>query len=264
MLFSCSCSSSSSFPLLLIIIMWNIQFLIMSKPKLWLTTAALFVLNSSCTQSHSQTSSCSGFPEEVEDVGKCRKWHFCWLTFKVPAVYVFRFTHRMAGTAHSVMRLLLLSLIRTGKRNTNTISSRRLSFSVSSWPCLLSSGVKGADGLTVAERGYDITFPCEEDSVCFHIWHFSTSGTSDYIAIVSNGEIQTAKSEAEDSKCTLTIKDLTADDVGRHRCQQRSDVFSPRRGEYCQDFSFIAAWVDIDFISPDQRRRNMCHKDMNK
>ncbi|XP_076612887.1 uncharacterized protein LOC143336547 [Chaetodon auriga] len=99
------------------------------------------------------------------------------------------------------MRLLLLSLIR--------------------------AGVKGDDGL-MFQRGYDITFPCEEDAVCFHIWHFSTSQTSDHIAIVSNGEIQTAKSEDEDSKCTLTLKDLTAEDVGRHRCQQRPDVFSPR------------------------------------
>ncbi|XP_070844167.1 uncharacterized protein, partial [Chaetodon trifascialis] len=109
----------------------------------------------------------------------------------------------MAGTTHSVMRLLLLSLIR--------------------------AGVKGEDGL-IFERGYDITFPCEEDSVCFHIWHFTSSQTSDHIAVVGNGEIQTARSEDEDSKCTLTLTDLTAEDVGRHRCQQRPDVLSPRSG----------------------------------
>lgn len=100
---------------------------------------------------------------------------------------------------------------------------------------LLSSGVNGEEGLLFAERCYDITFPCEEDLVCFHIWQFRTSEISDYIAIVSNGEIQTAKSEVEDSKCTLQIKDLTVEDVGRHRCQQRPDVFSPHNSEYCQD-----------------------------
>ncbi|KAF1376450.1 hypothetical protein PFLUV_G00211630 [Perca fluviatilis] len=107
---------------------------------------------------------------------------------------------RMAGVVHTGMRLLLLSFITTG--------------------------VNGEDGLIFAQRAYSVTFPCEENLVCFHVWQLSTSQTIDYIAIVSNGEIQTATSVDEDSKCTLQIKDLTAEDVGRHRCQQRPDVFS--------------------------------------
>ena len=86
----------------------------------------------------------------------------------------------------------------------------------------------------MAERAYDIKYPCE-DSVCFHIWQLSTSQTSDYVAIVSNGEIQTVTPEDEDSKCTLQIKDLTAEDVGRPRCQQRPDVFSSLSSEYGQN-----------------------------
>ncbi|XP_074471308.1 uncharacterized protein LOC141755894 isoform X2 [Sebastes fasciatus] len=107
----------------------------------------------------------------------------------------------MAGIVHVVMRLLLLL-------------------------SLITSGVNGEDGLILAEQGFDISVPCEEESVCLYMWQLSTS-TSDYIAIVRNGEIQTATSEYDDSKCTLEIKDLTAEDVGRHRCQQRPDFFSP-------------------------------------
>ena len=85
--------------------------------------------------------------------------------------------------------------------------------------------------------------------VCFHLWQFSV--TDDYIAIVSNGEIQIFELEYEDSQCTLKIEDLTAEDIGRHRCQQRPDVFSPHSSEYSQCLSFIAVWVDKEFISPD-------------
>ncbi|XP_022593597.1 uncharacterized protein LOC111216370 [Seriola dumerili] len=104
----------------------------------------------------------------------------------------------MAGTVHMAMSLLLLSFITTG--------------------------VKGQSGLTLAERSYDIKFPCEEDLVCFHLWQFSTWKTSRYFAIVSNGEIQTA--ESEEKKCTLQIKDLTAEDVGRDHCQQMPNNLS--------------------------------------
>ncbi|XP_038582732.1 uncharacterized protein LOC119908885 [Micropterus salmoides] len=107
----------------------------------------------------------------------------------------------MAGIIHIVVRLLLLFSYVTG--------------------------VNGKDGLIVAEQGYNIIFPCEEDLVCFHIWQLNTSKTSDYIAIVRNGQIQTAKSEDRDSKCTQQIKALTVEDVGRHHCQQKPDVISP-------------------------------------
>ncbi|XP_054474763.1 uncharacterized protein LOC129107328 [Anoplopoma fimbria] len=106
----------------------------------------------------------------------------------------------MAGIVHVVMRLLLLSFITTG--------------------------VNAGDGLIFTERAYDLTVPCEDDLVCFHIWKLSRRLLSDYVAIVSNGAIQTATSEDKDSKCTLQIKDLTAEDVGRHRCPKRPDVSS--------------------------------------
>ncbi|XP_071333658.1 uncharacterized protein [Trachinotus anak] len=104
----------------------------------------------------------------------------------------------MAGTVRFVLSLLLLSFIRTG--------------------------VNGQNGLILLEREYDITFPREEDLVCFHLWQISTWRTTEYIAIVSNGEIQTA--ESDEKKHTLQIKDLTEEDVGRHRCQQMPNDFS--------------------------------------
>ncbi|KAL3052740.1 hypothetical protein OYC64_005296 [Pagothenia borchgrevinki] len=100
----------------------------------------------------------------------------------------------MAGTAHLVIRLLLFSLITTG--------------------------VNGEDGLILAEQNYQSSSPCEEGLVCFPV--LRSNQTSDYFAIVSDGGIKTATSE--DSKCTLQI---TAEDVGLHRCQRLPDVFSP-------------------------------------
>ncbi|KAM7395638.1 hypothetical protein PAMA_007079 [Pampus argenteus] len=103
----------------------------------------------------------------------------------------------MAATFYIVMRLLLLSLITTG--------------------------VYGKDKLLIAGKGYDVSFPCE-NMVCFHIWKFST--TTEYIAVISNGEIQTRSYKHEDSICTLKITDLPAKDIGRHHCQQRPDAYS--------------------------------------
>lgn len=63
------------------------------------------------------------------------------------------------------------------------------------------------------------------------MWHISRNRTSEYVAIVSNGEIQ--KAVSEDKKCNLQIKDLTAEDVGHHQCQRRTSVLSPNNGECC-------------------------------
>ncbi|XP_030578090.1 uncharacterized protein LOC115774812 isoform X2 [Archocentrus centrarchus] len=104
----------------------------------------------------------------------------------------------MVEKVYTVMRLLLLSLIRTG--------------------------VTGDEGVIFAERCYNISVPCAKDLICFHVWHFNTKQASDYIAIVTNRAIQTSRSQDDDSKCTLQIKDLTA---GHHRCQQRPGVSSP-------------------------------------
>ncbi|XP_026174701.1 uncharacterized protein LOC113137336 [Mastacembelus armatus] len=106
----------------------------------------------------------------------------------------------MAGTLHIVMWLLLLLI------------------------SFIRPGVNGKNGL-IAKRGYDIMFPCDEELVCFYIWKIRKHRTSEYIAIVSNGEIQTAKSG--DKNCILQIKDVKQEDVGHHRCQQKSNVFSP-------------------------------------
>ncbi|XP_047430016.1 uncharacterized protein LOC124999243 [Mugil cephalus] len=83
------------------------------------------------------------------------------------------------------------------------------------------TGVSGEDGLIFAGRSYDITFPCLDDFVCVHVWNFDIRETSDYAAIVTNGEIQMFGFQGDDSICALQIKDLTEQDVGRHRCQQR-------------------------------------------
>ncbi|XP_036942223.1 uncharacterized protein LOC119012467 isoform X2 [Acanthopagrus latus] len=134
----------------------------------------------------------------------------------------------MAGLIDNLMRLLLLSFIRTGKSSVNTISSCDLSlfffFLILSF---FFSGADGDGGLIFVGQSYRITFPCEKGLVCFHIWHLSAGETSTYIAIVIIGEIQRAESEDEGPECSMQIQDLTEEDVGRHRCQRRPDDFSP-------------------------------------
>ncbi|KAM4522865.1 uncharacterized protein PAE49_002421 [Odontesthes bonariensis] len=90
----------------------------------------------------------------------------------------------MPGTVRFVMKLLLLSLIRTG--------------------------VNGEDSLI-------LTYPCGKD-FCYNVWHLSAIANSE-IAIVCNGEIQTSAAQLDDSKCTYQIEDLTKEDVRHHRCQ---------------------------------------------
>ncbi|CAK6962592.1 uncharacterized protein LOC122965585 [Scomber scombrus] len=117
----------------------------------------------------------------------------------------------MAGTVHIVMRLLLLSLITTGVHGRNRLKE-------------------------FPEKNYDIIYPCE-DKVCFRLWQFKTK---DYIAIVSNGEIQTNKHEKYgDSKCTLKITNLTAEDIRFHRCQEKPDFFSPYKFSSVAQFNLM-------------------------
>ncbi|XP_062266765.1 uncharacterized protein LOC133973129 [Platichthys flesus] len=107
----------------------------------------------------------------------------------------------MVATAHIVGTLILLSFIRPG--------------------------VDGEDDLIFTQGGYEITFPCEEDIdvVCFHMWKLSGSQSQD-IGIVSNGEIESFKSV--DNSCTLRMEHLTTEDVGRHRCHERSNGLSTK------------------------------------
>lgn len=148
----------------------------------------------------------------------------------------------MAAVAHNVIKLLLFLIIRKGEWKA---TQSYLSFKMLSWTFrksdplyLVSLGVKEADGLSFPR--YNVAYPCD-DLVCYYIWHFSTTETSYYTAIVSNVEIQTVRSEDEDSKCTLHI-DLTTEAAGHYHCQSSPDV-SPYNSEYCQDLSCIAVWI---------------------
>lgn len=100
---------------------------------------------------------------------------------------------------------------------------------------LLSLGIKAESPLIFDKQSYDITFPCEEDLVCFNIRHLRTSQISDYIAVVTNGKIQVAESEEENSKCTLQLEDNTYLDSEHHSCQKSPEVFPPHNGEYIEN-----------------------------
>ncbi|KAM7368096.1 hypothetical protein PAMP_014346 [Pampus punctatissimus] len=143
----------------------------------------------------------------------------------------------MAGTFYIVMRLLLLSLITTG--------------------------VYGKDNLVFTGKGYDIRFPCE-DTVCFHIWQFST--TTGYIAIISNGEIQTHINTYihEDLKCTLKIKDLTAEDIGRHHCQQRPDAFPNSTHSVTPTLNLVHGMFSLQCVFLTYVKKRHCYTKQNQ
>lgn len=72
------------------------------------------------------------------------------------------------------------------------------------------------------------------------MWQISRNSTSEYVAIVSNGEIQ--KAVSEDKKFNLQIKDLTAEDVGHHHCQRRTNALSPNISE-CGTVKIKMLWL---------------------
>lgn len=92
--------------------------------------------------------------------------------------------------------------------------------------------MNGQYDLMLADRSYDITFPCKEDIVCFRVWQINTRVTNKYIAIVSNGQIQ--RTQSEEDKCTLQmqIKDLTVEDAELHQCQRMPNDLHSYNSEY--------------------------------
>ncbi|XP_074541725.1 uncharacterized protein LOC141802152 [Halichoeres trimaculatus] len=92
--------------------------------------------------------------------------------------------------------------------------------------CVYSSSINGRESLILAELSNGIKYQCGKDLVCYHIWQLSTEETHDHIAILTNGEIETAlTADSEDSQCTLKIKKFTLEDAGRHHCRQRPILF---------------------------------------
>ncbi|XP_028997234.1 uncharacterized protein LOC114849707 [Betta splendens] len=83
----------------------------------------------------------------------------------------------------------------------------------------------GADAWIFSERAYDIKYPCEGGfgEVCFHMWEISKGTRAEYVAVVSNGELQRAVPE---DKCIVHLSNLTDEDVGHHHCRRRNNDFS--------------------------------------
>ncbi|XP_041832405.1 uncharacterized protein LOC121634065 [Melanotaenia boesemani] len=106
---------------------------------------------------------------------------------------------RMARTFHTVVELLLFSFIRTG--------------------------INGEDSLIPT---YNIRFQ-HETAACYYPWHFGTPENNDFIAIVANGEIQTSPLLNDESNWTLSMKNLTEDNVGSHRCHQSTASRAARK-----------------------------------
>uniref|UniRef100_A0A667Y920 Ig-like domain-containing protein n=1 Tax=Myripristis murdjan TaxID=586833 RepID=A0A667Y920_9TELE len=167
--------------------------------------------------------------------------------------------HNMAGILDILLGLLLLPFVKTG--------------------------INGEDNLILAGRGYTISSPCNGplDLICYVIWQFSTTENSAYIAVVSNGVIQAAKSKAKGrrprSKCALNLRNLTTEDVGHFRCHKRQSIYSPLNSEYHQDpkFDRISLTSNESNVMPGQtvtlhcalltnRRRRFCgtqqHRDI--
>ncbi|XP_029984690.1 uncharacterized protein LOC115415305 isoform X2 [Sphaeramia orbicularis] len=90
----------------------------------------------------------------------------------------------------------------------------------------ITNGTNGADDWILAERRYNIRYPCG-GLVCFHLWEISTKTTSDYIGVITNGEMQTAQSDNEISKCTLPVESLKREDAGHDICKRNSKLSFP-------------------------------------
>lgn len=93
----------------------------------------------------------------------------------------------------------------------------------------LSSAAVGQLGLTYDPWVYNILFPCQDDYVCFHMWRVTTDKVDDSVAVVTNGNLQSAKLGVEISKCVLPIKDHTEEDF-YHVCHRSPGVSAPYSG----------------------------------
>lgn len=108
----------------------------------------------------------------------------------------------------------------------------------------LSSGVQVSDPQLFADWGYEVSFPCEEDLVCFHTWRLNAKERTDYIAVVTNGKIQ--RGTSTNSRCSLPVKN-----DGHHLCP-KSQAVSNHNSEYGHGTRPRTVWVFAEFIS--------CHK----
>lgn len=147
----------------------------------------------------------------------------------------------MVRATDIVTSLVLLCLTRTGKRIVCAAVSCGFRMMLTHLhPHHLFAGVHGADAWILSERPYDITYPCEGGfgEVCFYMWQIRRDRALEYVAIVSNGELQ--KAESEDNACTVQFSYLTEEDVGHHHCRRRNNDLSSH-GE-CS--TAMAVWVD--------------------
>lgn len=66
--------------------------------------------------------------------------------------------------------------------------------------------------------------------MCFHMWRITTNKVDDDVAVVTNGNLRSAKLEGGTSECVLSIKDHTDEDY-YHVCHLSPGVSTPYSGE---------------------------------
>lgn len=115
---------------------------------------------------------------------------------------------------------------------------------ISSFP----SGSAGS--LVFAVRSYEITFPCEEELVCYHMWSFNKKMTRDYVAVATTGLIR-ASSNVSD--CSQPIKDQTDSNV--QICTNGTQVPFAEMGEDTRqipDDTISMSYTRSPFCDPPQ------------
>lgn len=132
-----------------------------------------------------------------------------------------------------MMRLLLFCALASGKSSCSCLDSLKLlKFGLNPFfkKNLLSPVTKGEYPLIFDKRRYDIAFPCEEDYVCFHVWRLTTRVIDDDVAVVTNGNLQSAESGEVGSTCILPFNHYTDEDY-YHACHKNSEDSYPYNSE---------------------------------
>ncbi|KAF3703158.1 hypothetical protein EXN66_Car018846 [Channa argus] len=123
--------------------------------------------------------------------------------------------------------------------------------------CTICTAEKGEASSVVVRDGGDVTLPCEkvindQDKCYGTTWLFSRSGNKAAVALFEYGKIKTgSKSKSHrlnvTENCSLVIKKVTDEDVGRYTCRQ-FDKSGRQQGS--------ESVVDVSVVTMNKQRNN--------
>ncbi|XP_026050587.1 uncharacterized protein LOC113037564 [Astatotilapia calliptera] len=110
-------------------------------------------------------------------------------------------------------------------------------------------GTPGQNQTVTAGRGHDVTLPCKnviqgQHNCSSTTWLFSDSSKTAAVELFNLGHIKETKPESDrlslSADCSLVIKKVTDQDVGRYTCRQFKTATGPQEGpDFMIDLSVI-------------------------